>query len=162
MPAEASINFYGKPVYVALRGAEFGKVSERLAQLGAYVVNSRLEAAVAVVANPARPGQRLSWHAALCGCAIVCPQTVLGGQGPALVWSPAVRRRRRLWTSRAWAAAHPTLAEILAAALRAVDSQWVRLSTKALFMASLRRSRLSEVVGLVTKAEKRSKAGLTT
>lgn len=98
----------------------------------------REEANLFIVDDVTNPGQRVSWTAAVRGCAVITAN-VLSTGGHALVFKGAVNRgSRRVWRSPAWMLTFPMLGLILERAVagskwRLVDCDmdaYLRLPTK--------------------------------
>ena len=111
-----------------------------------------------ILPDPARPGQRASWIAALTGARLVVPEFIAtqGQCGACVQHVPAaINQRRRVWISDACMAGHPRIGRIVDEARRLPQSRWRRLPTQAAFCAARPDTGFSNIA-FVTIAEKRA------
>ena len=91
----------GKVIFVEKPCEELERT---ITQLGAQTSLARHNSDVFVAENPAEPGARTKWAAALKGCWVVATQTLMHPQlrGAAVLWQCALQTRRKVyWTDRA-------------------------------------------------------------
>ena len=95
------------------------------------------------------------------GGRLCCHTFRSGGGGPSLKMDAAIGKRRLLWMSAEFAAAHPSLAGIIHSCVRLPQSNWTLLASDEDFISESmtrlrgpkRQHRPMEVVGLLTKLQ---------
>ena len=108
--------------------------SKRMRRLGEISVEVQLF----IRPDPAQPGQRVGWVAALTGALIATPEFVMsdGKSGACIAHEPAaIAQRRFVWVSQAFVAAHPRISALVQAAASLPASKWQMLETQAKFLA---------------------------
>ena len=126
-----------------------------------YKIGDRLAADIFMVEDPAAPGQRTKWAAALRGRTLVTPARVAGRGGVSVCYAPAINAKRCVWISGEFAQQHPIISQLVRDCSRQRGSQW-RLLCRSAFDRAIalddgrtkRCKRPKETLGLVTIAEK--------
>ena len=106
--------------------------------------------------DPAHPGQRVQWVAALTGALIAVPEFLCtrGKSGACVAYAPAaIAQRRKVWLSEAFTEAHARIAAFVQAAAGLPASQWTVVSTRDDFVAAVAHGGFGKIA-LVTLAEK--------
>jgi hypothetical protein len=124
------------------------------------MVADRLAARAWVVDDPAAPGQRIQWLAAICGGHVMSPDYIIKDVGSFLTYKRATVTRRWLWVSNDFVVAHPVLGAIILDAMRTGACKWVKLVTREAFLAKIKasiakRPRTYYVIALVSEKEKK-------
>ncbi len=118
----------------------------------------REPADIAIVSDPAEPGNDTAFAMKLRGGTICVPEVVLGTRtGPVIVYDPATAVKREVWVSDRFRTANAAFCELLTGIVAETTSSWVLLDSSDAFEyakaeAQLKRKN-AQVVGLVTQKE---------
>ena len=129
----------------------------RALSAGARVSSNRARAGVFIVADIASPGQRVRWHLAIRGGAVMDPAWLKsqGRGGFMLKYKAATQVPRKVWVS-AWAERREELFHILARAAAARGSKWslLQMSEAEILPAIARRNNTRPIHILLTPGDK--------
>ncbi|CAE7383924.1 nlaXM, partial [Symbiodinium pilosum] len=130
----------------------------RALSAGARVSSNRARAGVFIVADIASPGQRVRWHLAIRGGAVMDPAWLKsqGRGGFMLKYKAATQVPRKVWVSAAWAERHEELFHILGRAAAARGSKWslLQMSEAEILPAIARRNNTRPIHILLTPGDK--------
>ena len=125
------------------------------------VVARRVDASVFVVANPAFAGDRIEWAAALRGGYVATPKAFLQRRGATIQYKVGTKQKRRIWMSKLFQKKCPGISAIIKQVVRSqTKGKTYLINSKATFVEAkeraVRRRRPYEVLGIVTKKQKRT------
>lgn len=89
------------------------------------VVHNRMEADIIIAVDPANPGQRSSWAAALRGAYLATPDLILKGTSPHIKYVSPLTIERNLFLSPKFIDKHKELTQLLREACGCAGSKWV-------------------------------------
>ena len=96
--------------------------------------NDRLHADVYVVESPKRPGERVTWCAALKGAVVLSFKQVCSGTGAFLQCKAAVQKKKEVYISPDFRHRHAEITRVVQAATTRPFTRWKIVQTEAAFV----------------------------
>ena len=113
----------GSAAYIETGVLPFG-IAEMLGNNGMHEVIDKLSAALFIVSDVGKPGQRVNWASALVGGCIADVSLFKGGPSPIVAKEKAINIYKEIWISDTVGSNHATLAEMIRKATTMRGSQW--------------------------------------
>jgi hypothetical protein len=115
-------------------GPDAAAVRRELVRRGLLLTNDRLLADVYVVESPKRPGERVTWCAALKGAVVLSFKQVCSGTGAFLQCKAAVQKKKEVYISPDFRHRHAEITRVVQAATTWPFTRWKIVQTEAAFV----------------------------